>query len=531
MKNNYIKRIIGFSYAHAALFLLAFGLFLRLNHFFENRSFWLDEAYVALNLTHLSLKDILLFVPFLGPQASPPMLFLFTEKLFMLLLGNNEIVLRAFPVLCSVLSLVLFYFFCIKYLNKKSLLLVLSVFVLSEPLIYYAAELKPYSTDLLFSLILYLSFPFKKENILGFKEILFLGGLGSISIFFSYPSVFILASIGLILLIRSVTTGKKTDPIKVLIICFWWLLNVFFLYSVAIKTLFKDDALVQIINLANFFPAVPFTSLENTALFIKCLFKNMISPLGIMPLSLWTIITCLGIVNIFQKDKEKFFLFAAPIFLALAASLVQKYPFVPRFLIFLVPSYLLFLSAGIETLFRQPFFSRRSIKLAIIIVLLFQPLQDMTNSFINGREDEDTRSIMQQFQKNYKKGDAIFLNRHAIYGFGYYRGVLKMGEENLPMLKIVFNNNNNEKQYSTYVARYFFNKDGFLSGFLEDDNLLKDSAKIMWRNNPSTWVILTHIKENDKEILIHSLNEQGKMKISYEAKGAYLYLYDLSDPK
>ena len=529
MRNNHIKIIIKYFYDHAAFYLIALGLFLRLNHFFENRSFWLDEAYVAFNLTHLSLKDILLFVPFFGPQASPPMLFLLTEKILMLTLGNNEIVLRSFPAACSIASLILFSFFCTNFLKKKYRLLALSIFIISEPLIYYAAELKPYSTDLLFSLILYLSCSFNKENNISFQQILFLGALGSIAIFFSYPSAFILASIGITLLFRSVKSRNKTDFIKTVLICFWWLLNIFFLYYVAIRTLFKNDTLIAIINLSNFFPVSPFTSLENTGLFIKFFIRNMLSPLGIFPLSLWTIVALTGIIKVFQQDKEKFILFASPIFLALAASFVQKYPFVPRFLLFLVPPYLLFLSEGIESLLKNPLLSRRSVKLALIVLLLFMPIHNIVTTLIKGREKEDTRSIMQQFQKHYKSGDSIFLNRHAIYGFGYYRGLFGMGEENMPMQKIVFNKN--EKQYNAYIGRYFFNKDGFMDGFLKNDPFLTKSGQMKWRKNPRTWVFLTHIKNNNKNLLIHRLNQLGKIKYSHQSKGAYLYLYDLSDPK
>lgn len=104
-----------------------------------------------------------------------------------------------------------------------------------------------------------------------------------------------------------------------------------------------------------------------------------------------------------------------------------------------------------------------------------------------------------------------------------------MGEENMPMQKIVFNEN--EKQYKAYIGRYYFNKEGFMSGFLKNDPFLSKSDQTKWQRNPRTWIFLTHIKNNNHDLLINSLNKRGKMKGSYKAEGAYLYLYDLSASK
>ena len=136
-------------------FLFVIGLVLRLRHLLEQRSLWLDEAYIALTLSCMSWKDIFCFTPFPGPQVSPPLLFLFMEKAQIFLWGNSDLILRIFPFIASVISLGLFWIVCRQCLRGGYRYLALALFVLSEPLIYYAAELKPYASDVMVSCALW----------------------------------------------------------------------------------------------------------------------------------------------------------------------------------------------------------------------------------------------------------------------------------------------------------------------------------------------------------------------------------------
>ncbi len=507
--------------------LIITGILLRLQHLLENRSFWLDEAYVALNLSFLSLKEILLFTPFQGHQAAPPMLFLLVEKLNMGLLGNNEIALRLFPFLCAIVSIFLFYYLCRKILDRPARWLALAIFVFSEPLIYYSAELKPYSTDLMFALIFFIAYFPLRQSSLSFPTFLSLGILGTIAIFFSFPSVFVLGPLGAILFWEFASQGKKAELFKITVISFWWAVSFLCLYFVSIRVLFADRAFVKVLSFFDLFPPVPFLEMEGTKDFFLLLYRNGIASLGIMPLFLWLIFIFAGIVRSWREDRRVFFLFLGPLILTLMSALLKKYPFLPRFLIFLVPAQLFFLAKGLLWIVPRREKMRQGVMIVIGLVLFIGLVKQGSPFWLKGREKSDIRQVMRVLKQEYKPGDAIFFNRHAIYGIGYYHGILGMGRRKIPMVKIDFPQERGDAMPQGNLAVYFFDERGFLDGFVD----IKKEQKIAfksWLENPRTWLILTHNTETEEDLILYALESRGKRKQSYQAKGAALYLFDLS---
>lgn len=78
--------------------LVGLGILLRLAQYLYNRSLWIDEAALALNIRDRSFSE--LFYPLDYAQAAP-IGFLIVEKLFYQTLGHSEYVLRLFPFLCT----------------------------------------------------------------------------------------------------------------------------------------------------------------------------------------------------------------------------------------------------------------------------------------------------------------------------------------------------------------------------------------------------------------------------------------------
>src|SRR5215510_14500552 len=87
------------------LALLGCGAVLRLWQYFGNASFWLDELALVRNIVDRPLSELLL-QPLAYSQIAPPG-FLLIEKGLLTFLGNHEYVLRWFPLLCGLFSLVL----------------------------------------------------------------------------------------------------------------------------------------------------------------------------------------------------------------------------------------------------------------------------------------------------------------------------------------------------------------------------------------------------------------------------------------
>src|ERR1700722_20601703 len=160
------------------------GAALRFRQYLANRSLWLDEAMLSLNIVHRSFAQ--LWQP-LDHKQGAPVGFLGIEKWAVTMFGTSEYALRLFPLLAGIVSIVLFYLLARRVVRSMAVPLALALFALSPTLIYYASEVKQYSSDVAVALLLvYLAVT---------KRILLLGICGAVAIWFSHPAVFVLGGI------------------------------------------------------------------------------------------------------------------------------------------------------------------------------------------------------------------------------------------------------------------------------------------------------------------------------------------------
>ena len=140
-------------YARAGIVLVLVAIALRVVEYFHNKAIWLDEAHLALNILQRDYAGLTQRLDF-GQGA--PLLFLWGERFAANLFGPSEFVLRLVPMLASVVSCVLAYYFFRRSLTAQGLIIALAIFAISVPAIRYAAEVKAYATDLAIALALYL---------------------------------------------------------------------------------------------------------------------------------------------------------------------------------------------------------------------------------------------------------------------------------------------------------------------------------------------------------------------------------------
>ena len=127
--------------------IIIIGIILRLRQYIANRSLWLDEASLALNIVGRSFTGLTQPLDF---EQGAPLGFLFIEKAVLLVLGNQDYILRLFPLISGLFAIYFMYLISKEYIGMPGLL-ALSIFVISWTLIYYSSELKQYSSDVLMS--------------------------------------------------------------------------------------------------------------------------------------------------------------------------------------------------------------------------------------------------------------------------------------------------------------------------------------------------------------------------------------------
>ena len=105
--------------------LLFLGVLFRIHQYLLLNSLWLDEGFLAINIIRSNLLELFKPLKYYGQAA--PILFLITTKFLTKIFGINEYVLRFFPFMSSIGTLISGYFLGKLTLGKKSF----PIFILS----------------------------------------------------------------------------------------------------------------------------------------------------------------------------------------------------------------------------------------------------------------------------------------------------------------------------------------------------------------------------------------------------------------
>jgi len=513
-----------------SLYLLVVGLLLRLKHYFDNRSLWLDEAWVALDISARPLNDILNNISiFPLPLAAPPIGFSAIVKVLVLLFGNNEYILRLWPLFCGSLSLLVFYFFVKRYANPKISPICLGLFVFSEPLIYYSSELKHYSSDVLSTCILYVIIDYcHRKNYEG-KGILFLGLVGAVMMWFTYSSFFVLAGIGIVLFVN-ICKKKYWNKLPIFaFICFFWCWSFIVLFQVSISQMIGSKELIGMWS-NSFMPTNQ--GIGGGLIWLKnSLLNAFSSTLGLSAVVLAFCVFLLGCFSLVKENKSKLFYLILPMLIALAMGMLNKYPFSGRLILFLSPCLAIIIGEGLVFISeRLPKYSSM-ISVLLIAVLFTSPIGMAYHNSVHKRSKEEIRSVMNYLKRHFQKGDFIYLNNSSQYAYGYYHGYLNFQNESILVGKIEDWSNNEEfcdigieYQYHLYTQK----------GFLVRVRKMK-KEEVRFKNglngflkNKRTWFIFSHANIRQEEKIIEYLNQNGNRINYHQSIGASIYLYDLS---
>jgi hypothetical protein len=207
------------------LFFLAVGLGARLVRYLLSFPLWDDEAFLC---TSLIDRGYLGLLETLDCHQVAPFLFLWIELSVTRLLGFNELALRLFPVACGLAALVLFRRMAGRLLTGSAEVVAIALFCVSYPCIRLFAEAKQYSSDVFASIALMtlaLAWLRRPEKA---RLLWLLVALTPVAIFLSYPAVFVLGGVSLMVLAVLRTRARRRDWIA------WVALNLVLVASFAV---------------------------------------------------------------------------------------------------------------------------------------------------------------------------------------------------------------------------------------------------------------------------------------------------------
>lgn len=482
-----------------ALALVFAGLVLRLRQYLVNRSLWLDEAMLADNIVSRSFGGL---AQWLDYDQQAPIGFLWSQKIAVLIFGNNEYALRLLPFLAGCAALVFMYMLT-RRLPSLSGNTALALFTVSNTLVYYTSEAKQYIVDVALALGLLILFLHLDDRGWRPRGHILLGVVGALALWFSHPVIFTLASLGLLLLVK--TARQKSLP------AFGWTLltgGLWIASFAAFYVLFLRRSVTANVLLDYWGDAFLPLSLR-AGNWLAAAFDNFsIFAAGLeTPLLLNVVLFLAGLIFLARRDGRLAAALCLPALLVLAASAVHAYPFAGRMLLFLTPMIFLLLGEGLSALgllFRtKPAASFWTLGLLAVVLILFNA-QTTAQNFAAPKTRELIRPTMEYLRDHRKDGDIIYV---------YYW---------------------TEPAVRYYAPKYGFEPSDFTIGADHHDQPELYRAELdSLRGHGRVWFLFSHVYEdgdfNERDTILVYLDSIGGLSREVRVPGTsvYLYLYDL----
>ena len=332
------------------LLLMMVGIAWRLTRYFIDFPFWQDEAKRAINLLHRPILDM--SPPFLYDQLQPA-LFAAATQILRLVFSSGEWVFRLIPLLAGSAALILFYRFARQLLEPLAVATAIGLLAISHVTVQYATEFKPYAVDLLMAVV-YLMLGWKiLQRPERFRYFVGLVVLMPLSIGFSYPSLFLIATVTIVVL----PTIMKKTPLGGK--CLFLLANllalsafVWILHETNSSQFHKTNA-VMVNNWwqRSFPPANPLQ-------FLVWVFQVHLGAMSAYPVKaynlcafLMCILALLGVYRLIREKKASLLaLMLLPYLFTFIAACLRKYPYggESRVAQHLLPGFLLLAGMGLS---------------------------------------------------------------------------------------------------------------------------------------------------------------------------------------
>ena len=494
-----------FSSDKVSFVIICFGILIRLIQYFFNRSLWADEAVLALNIVNRSYLELLQPLDY---DQGAPIGFLWIEKLAIQLFGNNEYALRLFPLLSSILSIFIFYKLAKIFLRLEAVPIALAFFVSLNYLLYFATELKQYSSDVFIALLSCLIVIQVATQKLNKIKVAVYSLLGALTIWFSHPAVFTLAGVGSsFLVIDTIKRKRKSKIFQNLFIYSTWLISFAIFYFVSVQSLNNNTDLMT--SWRNGFPS----SFYDINWVFNALGKFFYKPLGFVGITdgLAIFAFIVGSISLFQRQKNKLFILLSPLIATLFASFLHKFPFRNRLVLFLTPFFILLIAEGIDYLIQRRGLKKTFIPgILLLAVMLFHPVTTASNLLIQPYQREEIKQVINYVKSNQQPEDTIYIFQRGHYQFLYYAE--KYGYKSDDYIIGVDD-----------LDKY----DGKKLSAAEEERYEQDLNKL--RGNKRVWLIFSHAHVGSENKMMKSyLDKIGKQIDLFETVGAFVYLYDLS---
>ncbi len=348
-----------------------------------------------------------------------PVGFLLIEKAMMLFFGIHEYVLRLFPLLVGILSLILLYVISRRILSTQIVPIVVAFFSFSSSVLLHTSVMKQYSGDVFWAMLLFWIACILRERRFTSTFLLLWAICGVLAILTSYPSVFVLAGYGCTLIALEWRDGNRRNAARLIAVACGWLAIFAVNYLLSVSALSSDEFLLTCWR--NGFLPRPFLSVNSAIWLLRTPFRVFRdSNIGLWPWWLNLFGFGLGCIWLFSRSRRIFLLLLTPMPFALIASILQKYPYSGRMILFLEPACMITVAAGLELIWHIRAPATSILALAIAVVLLIGPAGNAARTFLNPYDWDETRPLLDYILEYGKIGDDIYVYYGSSNAFEFY---------------------------------------------------------------------------------------------------------------
>ena len=390
--------------------LVVLGAVLRVVRYAADRSLWGDEGALALNLIGKPLGDLLGALDF---QQGAPTGFVVAEKAAVGVFGEGELALRLVPLLCGLAALPLFLLLVRRVLSPVGAVVAMALFALSDPLVYYASEVKQYESDVMVATAMALA-----AVAIDWRRVTWPSGVaiaigGGLAGWLSHPALIVLAAVAAALLADALLERGRELRVLVALTAVWGASGI---AALAVNRANAEDVAAAALESEGSGASrlQPVSDAWDT-------YGDVVGVANTAT-ALAAVASLAGFLAVWSRSRRVALVLVAPLVLAVAVSLLGLYPSSSRFFLFLAPFLVAFVGEGAAGLLRmlpaRP--SGRLVGTAAVALLLLYPAAVAADNLLDPPGHEEVRTVLRHVDAGWRQGDALFVWYQSQYPLRYY---------------------------------------------------------------------------------------------------------------
>jgi hypothetical protein len=399
--------------------MLLLGFILRLRQYLGNRSLWGDEASLSMNLVTRSFSGL---TEPLGYHQAAPLGFLFIEKLSIVLLWNADYILRLFPFISGILALYFMYRIARENFGAAGMFALL-MFVINPFMIFYSSELKQYSSDVMSALMLaYLGTRCMKDDAKR-GDFILLGAAGAVMIWISHISIFVLAAVGVTLVLERLLQKKYENLAWIFSLGAVWLASFGLDYFFVLRHTAGDEYFLTYWA-RRFVPILPWSDPDWFRQTAYLFLYTIVNRTDRLMMRIVSALMLVGVISLSIRKRHVTLVLSLTLLVTLVASALKSYPLAYRFMLFLTPYALLFMAEGIGAAYSLLAKWHRGIALALSLIpaafFLSNAIPNAVYNFQQTQTISEIRPVVEYVAENKKNDDRVYVYYGGVPGVMYY---------------------------------------------------------------------------------------------------------------